>query len=189
MKRLFSSTLFLLLLSTLTACVGPDPRCVSLPGGGNYCLQPTSAVTPFAVQQKVVAVFNGRQETMIVELEVDEEGMRFAGLTPFGQKIAQAGYDNQQVNSGLWPDKRLPPVLLLVLLQLAIWPADSVRAGLGGSAVLEDGEEQRRVLDDGTVLAEVGYTNGQPPYGNMRIGFPAWQVKFEVTTLDANGTK
>ena len=137
----------------------------------------------FDVQQKVELGFNGRRETMIVELEVDAEGMRFVGLTPFGQKLIEGGYDNHTVRATLVPDKRLSPSLLLAMLQICLWPANEVRAGLGDSALVEESAGQRQILVNGKPVLQVSYTGGLPPATNMRIVLPAAQMEFEVTTL------
>jgi hypothetical protein len=193
MNGLTLTALCLSALLAATACGGRDPRCANLPGGGRYCLQTTAEIAPFDVQQQVDVTFNGRRETMIFELEVDAGGMRLAGLTPFGQKLIQASYDNREARADTLPDDRLDPSLLLALLQITLWPADSVRAGLASrSMVLEEREGMRRVLQDGNVLLAVGYTGSLPPFGDMRIEFPAAHMKFDVKTLDAlesNGTK
>ena len=184
-RRLFSA-LLLVLLTTLSssACRSGDPRCAELPGGGRYCLQTTSVLSSFDVQQKVDAKFGTRHETMIVELDVDPQGMRFAGLTPFGQKMIQASYDNRDVAVQLWPDSRLDPVLLLALLQLAWWPPESVRNGLDPSLVFDQQPGLRRLLLNGKLVLEVGYTDDQFLLGNMHIVLPAATLELDIKTLE-----
>ncbi|MEI7614072.1 MAG: DUF3261 domain-containing protein [Betaproteobacteria bacterium] len=189
MSRLIARALLLLALLAVAACGDSDPGCARLPGGGRYCLQPTTLSEPFEVQQRVDISFNGQRETMIVELEVDADGMRFAGLTPFGHKLVQAHYDNLQVTADVVPDKRLDPVLLFAFLQIALWPADSVRGGLDGALRLDDGVSNRQVFKDGRLVVDVSYTGMRPPYGNMRIDFPLAGMEIEVTTLDGQATK
>ena len=167
----------------LTACAERDPRCSGLPGGGSYCLQPSTAMPGFDVQQKVELSFNGRRETLIVNLEVDGEGMRFVGLTPFGQKLIEGDYDNRAVRASPLPDKRLSPSLLLAMLQICLWPAEDVRTGLGDSARVEESAGQRQILVDGKAVLQVRYTDGLSPAGAMHIVLPAAQMEFDVTTL------
>lgn len=167
----------------LAACAERDPRCSGLPGGGSYCLQPSTAMPSFDVQQKVELGFDGRRETLIVNLEVDGEGMRFVGLTPFGQKLIEGGYDNHAVRATPLPDERLSPSLLLAMLQMCLWPAADVRTGLGDSAHVEESARQRRILVDGKVVLQVRYTGGLPPAADMHIVLPAAQMEFYVTTL------
>jgi len=172
-------------LLAASACTPDDERCAQLPGGARYCLQPTSLLAPFEVQQKLEITYGGQRETLIVELEVDANGMRFAGLTPFGQKLVQASYDNRTVTASRLPDKRLPPALVLAMLQMAWWPAANVRAGLGDAAVLDEGGGQRTISADGKLLVEVGYTGG-PPARDMHIAFPPAGIEIDITTLDSD---
>jgi hypothetical protein len=188
-RRLITALLVLLTMLSASACGGGDPRCADLPGGGRYCLQATSALPPFDVQQKVDAVFGTRRETMIVELEVDPQGMRFAGLTPFGQKMIQATYDNSTVAVHLWPDSRLDPVLMLALLQLAWWPPESVRNGLDASLAFEQQPGLRRFLRDGNLVLEVGYTGEHFPPSAMHILVPAATLELDITTLESPTAK
>ena len=178
--------LALLALLALTACARPDPRCAVLPGGGRYCLQPTTAIAPFAAQQKVDAAIDGRRETMIVDIETDANGMRVAVLTPFGHKLVEMGYDNAVASASARPDPRLDPALAMAMLQLALWPAEAVRAGLdeGGEGVaLEEGERQRRILSGGEVLMSVSWDGNAAPYRRLTIALPAARLTLEVETL------
>jgi hypothetical protein len=178
----------LLAALAFSGCAGHDSRCAQIPGGGRYCLQTTAAVEPFDVQQKVEATLSGRRETMIFELEVDGDGMRLVGLTPFGQKLIQLRYDNRDASADRLPDERLPPALLLSLLQLALWPANSVRSGLDPSLALSESADQRRILADGKVLVEVSYRGDRRAFGEMRIALPSAAMELEIVTLETTST-
>ena len=170
-------------LLAMAACAGPDPRCAGLPGGGRYCLQPTTAVAPFETQQKVEAAFGERRETMIVEIEADANGMRLAVLTPFGHKLVEMRYDNREATAAATPDPRLDPALTMALLQLALWPADAVRAGLGAGMTIEEGGRQRRILLAGEILMIVNYTGDAAPYRRLQLALPAARLELDVETL------
>lgn len=186
MKKQFTGALILI---ALAACSGADPRCANLPGGGRYCLQTTSVVEPFEVQQIVEVIFDGRRETMLVELEVDGQGMRFVGMTPFGQKLVQGAYDNLEAKTDGLLSQSFEPTMLLSFLQLALWPADSVRAGLEGGCVLEESVGQRRVMGGGNMLLQVSYTGRRLPHGEMHIELPSAKMQIDIKTLDLNITK
>lgn len=177
----------LALLLALAACgqQDSDARCPELPGGGRFCLQPSSALPPFTVQQKVDIRFSGRRETLIVQLEVDAEAMRVVGLTPFGQRLLEASYDGQRVRAPTLPERRLDPALLLAMMQLALWPDDAVRAGLSPALELVASSDRRRISDHGKLVVELSYTGGRPPFGDMHIGFPETHMEFDVTTLNS----
>ena len=166
------------------ACANDGSRCTALPGGSRYCLQTTASVVPFDVQQKVDVVFDGRMDTIIAQVETDALGMRFVGTTPFGQKLVRLSFDNERVTLAASQMKGLDPILLLALVQIASWPAASVRAGLGDSALVVDGEGQRRLVKDDSDLVVIKYTRGRPPLGDVSIQLPKAGVDFTIINLD-----
>ena len=166
------------------ACANDGSRCTALPGGSRYCLQTTASVVPFDVQQKVDVVFDGRMDTIIAQVETDALGMRFVGTTPFGQKLVQLSFDNERVTLEASQMKGLDPILLLALVQIASWPAASVRAGLGDSALVVDAEGQRRLVKDDSDLVVIKYTRGRPPLGDVSIQLPKAGVEFTIINLD-----
>ena len=166
------------------ACANDGSRCTALPGGSRYCLQTTASVVPFDVQQKVDVVFDGRMDTIIAQVETDALGMRFVGTTPFGQKLVQLSFDNERVALEASQMKGLDPILLLALVQIASWPAASVRAGLGDSASVVEAEGSRRLVKDENELVLIKYTRGRPPLGDMSIQLPGGGVEFTIVNLD-----
>lgn len=172
---------------TLAACGERDSRCAELPWGGRYCLQPTTAIAPFEAQQKVEVSFNGRHETMIVDIEADTNGLQFVGLTPFGHKLVQVSYDNREAKAATLPDARLDPALLVALLQLALWPADAVRAGLGAPLVLEEGGGQRRILANDKLVLDINYADVLVPHRRLHLALPSAGLELNVVTLPAMG--
>jgi len=162
-----------------------DQQCAALIGGGIYCLQSTTAVTPFDVQQKVDSRFRDRRDTLIVELEVDAAGLRFVVLTPFGQKLIQLGYDNHAVNVTTIPDSRISPALLVALMQLALWPADAVHAGLEAPLTLEENGNQRRILKYGEPTLTIEHGDGPPPWRQIHMIVHAADLELSIETLDA----
>jgi hypothetical protein len=182
-------------LLLVAACAGDGSSCAALPGGARYCLQTTAAIEPFDAQQKVDIAFDGRQETMIAQLESDADGMRLVGMTPFGQKLLQLGFDNRNVSAEAFSGKGPDPIVLLAVVQLATWPAEQVRAGLGDKGAIslieeQTGEQpQRRVVKDGKDIVVVRYTRGRPPSGDMVIQLPSAGVEFTITHLDMAATQ
>ncbi len=166
------------------ACASGGSRCTALPGGIHYCLQTTEHIVPFDVQQKVDVVVDGRQEALIVQLEVDGYGMRFVGMTLFGQKLVQLNFDNDRVTVEMALIKGLDPILLLAMVQVAIWPGERVRAGLGGPVFVDDAEGQRRLVKDGGDLVLIKYARGRPPLGDMSIHLPWAGVECTIVSLD-----
>lgn len=176
-------------VALLAACAPDSPDCARLPGGARYCLQASEGVVPFEVQQKIDVAFNGRRETMIAQVEVDPGGMRFAGLTPLGQRLLQASFSGGEVRAEGIALEKLDPALLLALIQLTSWNADGVRAGLGGSAELVESEKGRSIVKDGKAVLRIGYTRGRPPTGDVEIGLPEAGVEFRIVTLGEGDIK
>ena len=179
----------------LAACgSGDGARCTALPGGARYCLQASTDLPPFDVQQQVDIEFgglsglSGRRETLIAQLEADASGIRFVATTPFGQKLLQLAYDNRELHVDLSLARGLDPVLLLALVQIASWPAERVRAGLDATLDIAETADGRRVIRngrDGKDLVVVRYTRGLPPHGDLRIELPDAGVELTITNLDS----
>ena len=186
-------------IGCIAACSGDGSRCAALPGGARYCLQSTAAMAPFDAQQSVEITFDGRSETMIAQLEVDAEGMRFVLTTPFGQKLMQMEFDNARVKVEAPSLPGLDPLVLLALMQIAAWPVDSVRMGLSGSAQLVEAPgidaqhvdvplveapQMRALARDGVGLVTITYTRGRPPLADQLIALPALGVALSIVNLD-----
>ena len=176
-------------IGCIVGCSGDGSRCAALPGGASYCLQSTAAMEPFDAQQSVEITFDGRNETMIAQLEVDAVGMRFVLTTPLGQKLMQLAFDNARVKVEAPSLPGLDPLVLLALMQIAAWPVDSVRLGLAGSAQLIEAQDIdappiRRLARDGVELVTIKYTRGRPPLADQLIALPALGVALSIVNLD-----
>ena len=177
----------LLLFATACSDEMHDTHCAPLIGGGSYCLQPSTAVAPFEVQQSIEAHFRGKNETMIAELEADATGMRFVGLTPFGHTLLQVNYNNYTASAIKLPDPRLQPAFLIALIQLALWPPDAVRAGLETPLRLEESADQRRIFDRNEVILTISYTGAQPPYQRIQMNIHGAAIELDIKTLQESG--
>jgi hypothetical protein len=167
----------------LAACSGMDPRCAVMPGAGTYCLQPTTAVAPFDTRQKVALSFRGWRETMIVQLEVDSEKMRFAGLTPFGHTLIEAAYDNRAVSAEKTPGEGFEPMWLFAALQIALWPLDAVRAGFDDAVDVDEDGGTRRVFSGGDEFITIRYVGFAPAFSEIGIDYPSLCATLEIKTL------
>lgn len=179
MKALLMSLAGLLLVG----CATPDPGCVRLPGGGQYCLQSSSAAPAFSVRQQVTAQFKNQREMLIADIDNSADSLDFTGLTPFGLTVFQASYDNRTATAARLPDARLSPELLLGMLQLALWPADTVRRGLGPDAEVQDSPDGRRILVHKELLMELRHDASPLPYQRMQISWPALDMSLDIRTL------
>lgn len=168
----------LLILCALTGCA--SPRCPDIPGGPRYCLQPSTAVAPFTALQDIRIRRGDLDERLIAQLEVDTAGMRLAGLTPLGQKVLSAEFDNDQARGVSLAGDRFDPRALLSLVQIATWPADSVAAGLDdGWEIAHDGAA-RRLLHGDELIMEVLREGTPPRYDRLDIHMPKASLYLNV---------
>lgn len=178
-----SEFLVLALIGLLAGCAG-NPRCPDIPGGPRYCLQATSAVPPYTALQDIRIRRGDLDERLIAQLEVDAAGMNLAGLTPMGQKVLEAHFDNREATASSLAGDRIDARALLSLVQIAVWPAASVRAGLGDDWELDDSPSLRRLLRDGTSLLEVARTGEPPRYRQLDIRLPDAGLSLTVRAID-----
>jgi hypothetical protein len=181
--KLIGHCLVLVAIGLCSACAKLPDDCTALPGGGPFCLQPSTAVTTFSVQQKVDVRLGQRRETMIAALESDASGMQFIGLTPFGQKFMDVKYDNRTVQVLQSPSEKMPPAMLLALMQIALWPSEAVQRGLGDLYQVQDNAGERLVLSNGEVIVRVEHDATGVPYRRMHVMIPAIDLELEMQTL------
>jgi hypothetical protein len=170
-------------LATLSGCAS-DPRCPDLPGGPRYCLQTTGDVTPFSALQDIRIRRGDLDERLIAQLEVDAAGMHLAGLTPMGQRILEAHFDNREATAGSLAGKRFDARALLSMVQLAVWPAESVRAGLSEGWELDETPALRRFLREGISMLEVERSGEAPRYRRLDIRVPDAGLTLTIKAIE-----
>lgn len=171
----------LILLTTLAGCA--SPRCSDIPGGPRYCLQATSAVPPFTALQDIRIRRGDLDERLIAQLEVDTAGMNLAGLTPMGQKVLEAHFDNREATASSLAGDRIDARALLSLVQIAAWPAASVAAGLGDDWRIDETPDLRRLLRDDVSVLEVARLGTAPRYDRLDIRMPDIGLSLTVRTI------
>lgn len=183
----FWPLLLLPLVIALGGCGDDNSSCAVLTGGGRYCLQPSTDLAPFDAQQKIEARFGERHETLIAEIEIDASGARLVALTPFGQTLLQIIYDNRQASAVTLPDRRISPAMIMALVQIALWPADSVRHGLETPYAVHDTPGQRRIVNGAELMLRVDYEGDAPPYRRIHLSVPAADLELDIETLQDTG--
>ena len=166
-----------------TSCMLRDSRCTNLMGNGQYCLQSTAAVAPFTIRQIIKASINSNHETAVTDIEVNAQGMSLIVLTPFGQKIMHINYDNKEANAIASTSSRIAPSMLIAIVQLALWPAASVRDGLSDSLLLEENISHRRYLAKNKLVLDIQYANSELPYNKLHISIPTINLELDIEAL------
>lgn len=166
----------LVLALALGACQPEKPGCAGLPGGGSYCLQ--NGGPHFSTLQQSVLSAGEQRLTLITRIENDANGLRFAGITPLGQTLISVSWENDKLRADLPPAlaSRLDPAFLPALTQMALWPADQVRAGLSPELVLiekNNGRQLRRKnADHAELMLDISW-EGNLPYQRLQMVAPA----------------
>ena len=183
-------TILLLAVAALAAGCGgdSDPRCTVLPGGVGYCLQTTDGVPPFDVQQRIDMSFRGQQQTLILQTESDDAGVRVVGMTPLGQTLLQLDFDNRQVTA-VSSIKAISPVMLMALVQIGGWPVERVRQGIDPALTIEESAAGRTVWRDGRAILSIRYTRGLPPAGDQVVMLADTDVVMTIVNLNVAETK
>ena len=177
-----SEILAVIVTAALSGCAD-DPRCPDLPGGPRYCLQATTAVAPYRALQDIRIRRGDLDERLIAQLEVDATGMHLAGLTPMGQRLLEAHFDNKEATASSLAGDRFDARALLSLVQLAVWPAESVRAGLGEDWQVEETPALRRLLREGELILEVARSGEPPRYQRLDIRLPGAGLSLTVQAI------
>lgn len=170
---------FALVLAVSSCSSSPSGACANLPDGGFYCLQSAATVPAFVLQQKADFNFGGQRQTLILSIESGADGIRLAGLTPFGHKVLELNYDNRIASVSAQQDRRLSPELLIALLQITLWPADVVRNGLDPTPGLEDNKDIRQLLREGKPVMTIEH--GRKNYNDYRIRMIISTIPLELT--------
>lgn len=183
MKNIVQYMMLWIVLCT-TACTHTPSRCLQLPSStGQYCLQSSTVVAPFAVQQTVEVNYRDVHEVMITDLDVSQHGLQMIAFTPFGQKLMQVNDDNNKIVAENPLAARLDPAMLVALLQLALWPGDAVKQGLSPTLTLMETAAERTVLSGNQVILHMQYTDKLVPYHQLSIEMPRIQFRLNISTL------
>lgn len=171
------------LAATLAACSASPGNCPRLPEG-HYCLQPTTDVPALTLTQSVTVARNGAEDRWLASIEADASSLRYAVLTPFGQTLLSGSYDNRNARlTGPAADRGLDPALPIAFVQLALWPATTVRAGLSEGMTMEETPELRRLSHAGKTIFEIAYSGVRPYYRSITLRLPEWDTEIRAETL------
>lgn len=169
-------------IAVLAGCAGSS-ACPALPLGGYYCLQTTTAMSPFNVTEDLELRRGQQVDRLIIRLEVDDDGLRMAGISPLGQLVAQAKFDNVSVSASSMVGARFDPGIILALVQLALWPEDSARNGLPPGWRLRDHDHMRTIERDDEIVLQITREGIPPRYAKLEIRLPAADLTLTATAL------
>ena len=169
----------------LAGCRGPE---VYLAPGVPFRLRGAGeGPTLFANQEVVFRLPDGRTETALAALENRDGRLSLVAATPLGQTLLVVTLHGSEVAV----DARIPipgdldPRTLAALVQVCLWPADSVRRGLldPGTTLKEDGPT-RTLLRKGKAVWIITREGAAPPYLRVTLDNPSMRLKVQIRTLE-----
>tara|TARA_R110002072_G_scaffold73072_1_gene174304 strand:- start:124 stop:708 length:585 start_codon:yes stop_codon:yes gene_type:complete len=184
MTRLVKHLSLATLLCVAGACSSFGHRCTQFPQtNGQYCLQPIISRDLISMQQKVELNFNDLHETMIVDLEVNAKGLQFIAFTPLGQKLIQINDDNFKITSNNVLPTHLDSMMLVGLLQLALWPSDAVLNGLKAPLIMKEFAQERIFFSNGKIVMSIQYADSFMPHNQLSINMPHINLRLDINQL------
>lgn len=118
------------------------------------------------IVQSITAQWQGHQDDLLCVLELGQNRIAMAGLTPQGMSLFNLSYDGKKVSvtqSPLLP-KQLPPETIVKDLQLAYWPVLMLQNELLASWRITATDKQRRLFFTDQLVAEVNFLQPDPAW-------------------------
>ncbi|MFO0597169.1 MAG: DUF3261 domain-containing protein [Myxococcaceae bacterium] len=147
-------------------------------------LSPASLGRELQLAQRITVVRDGDRKSFEAQLEVDRESVRIAAVA-MGQTIATLAWDGakftHQVSTHV--PEAITPDRILSDVQLAWWPADSIRAALPAGWTLADQGLHRSLAHDGVDVASIDYAGTAPAWAHVTLSRPGYQLDIESVEL------
>jgi hypothetical protein len=112
---------------------------------------------------------------LLTRIQSDDEGVRLVSISPFGQTLISATWQNGALTANFPPGvaEKFDPKLIPGLLELALAPAETVRTGLGGTLTLAESDMRRSITSPQGEQIVITWTGTLLPYDALRIEVPA----------------
>lgn len=166
MKNALAGLVFALLL---TGCDGSSSRRLD---PGIFLLPPSEAGFEASLTQEVSFERGATRFDSTALLEVSSTEVVLVGLSPFGTRMLSLRWDGKKLiqERDRSIPKELPLELILRDIQLATWPAASVRAALPSPAwKLQDTGSERILLKDGKVVVRIRYAGSDRLHSDLEF--------------------
>ena len=178
----------LLLPLLLAGCAWLQPAgSAPLPGGGWWQpLSPALLDADFDTLQRVDGEFGGHRVTWLFSMEKRGEQLALVATTPDGTplfQLLQRGSDVSVTPSPLLPPQVRPEVVLMEL-QLTLWPAAAVAANLPPALQWQPTAAGFELRRDGVVEIAVERAEQQPWQQPVALAQPRWHYRYRVTPLE-----
>ena len=179
--------LCLALLLLTVACKPPANAPVRLGWGAAFSLRaPEAGPSFFASQEVVVQQRDGSQETCLATVENDGHRLSIVASSPVGMTLftVQVKGGATLVDARVPLPSRVDLRLLPALIQLANWPLDDLRKGLGGSLELTEKGQVRTLSRRGRTLLTLAREGQAPPFKALLLTVPTQGISVAIRTLE-----
>jgi hypothetical protein len=162
------------LLALMAGCAAPGPAPAARLG---LKLAPAALGEQVSVQQHLTVERDGRIDELDAALEIDAANLQLVGIA-FGQRVLSISYDGNQLKT--WRHVMLPAQVrgedVLDDMQLALWPAAAIAAGLPAGWRIADAGLQRRLYLKDRLVVSIDYSamprwSGTIRMNNLHYGY------------------
>ncbi len=124
----------------------------------SLALSPASFGRTLSLQQQVHVEYADRTVDLDAVLDIAPDSLTLVGMA-FGQRMLTLRYDGVKLRETRHPmlPRDVHGADILTDVQMALWPADAVRAALPAGWVLTDSDTLRTLSKDGTPQITIGY--------------------------------
>lgn len=168
---------------TLAACRRSPPP---LDNRFRIALSPAAFPQAISLQQHVEVEQAGKTVEFEAVLDVNPQEVTLVGLA-FNQRVFTLRYDGQKLaetRSRMLP-REVQAADVLSDLQLALWPADVVRAALPAGWTLKDSAAERVLSQSDTIRTVIGYTGTPRWTGNISLANKQYDYRLLIKSAVA----
>jgi hypothetical protein len=179
--------LFAALCSMLACAHAPMPPSCADFGTAQYCLQPMSATDSFSATQMVTRTCGEDVAQLVLQIEAGADGLRMAGVTPFGRRLFLISFDNNDVtvSSDIPLDRPLSAAHMLAGWQLAYLPWERTVNGFSAANMdLQEQNKLRKLSVDGKLVFQATCDGNRPRCQRAVVSYPALGCTLTAETLD-----
>ena len=173
----------LVLTTSLDGCSG---RAAPPPDHLQLALAPAGFAQRITLQQRVHVERDGREVDFEAVLDIGPDSLTLIGIA-FGQRILTLRYDGIRLIESRSP--MLPREVLgadvLSDLQLALWPADAVRAALPSGYTLRDADTMRVLSMGDEEIATINYEGSPRWIGRVTVNNKQFAYRLVIQSVAA----
>lgn len=188
MMKLRVCLTFVILLMAGCASVPRGPGCVAIGPAGAACLLPPSALPALEARHLVTVEHDGRKDTFLGRLRIDDKALRLVGSSLFGTPVFSLVWDGHAVV--MQPQReQMHPGLIVAMLQAAIVDPNQLRPRLYGLVlkVRSDGAggQIRELYEHGHLVARIREKGTPLARAHLSIAIPSAHMHLTMQPLDS----